>query len=78
MVLNVKKNIDKYKIIYECFLSKFVKTNKKTVFFISFEGQYNDNPKYISEELYRRAADVDIIWCVSKKEMMHHHLMQKQ
>lgn len=35
---------------------------KNTVLFQSFYGQYNDNPKYISEELHRRFPDVKIVW----------------
>lgn len=35
---------------------------KRTVLFRSFNGQYNDNPKYISEELYRRRPDLDFVW----------------
>ncbi len=37
---------------------------KNTVLFRSFYGQYNDSPKYISEELHRRAPDVNIIWTI--------------
>ncbi len=37
---------------------------KNTVLFRSFFGQYNDNPKYISEELHRRFPNVKIIWAI--------------
>ncbi len=37
---------------------------KNTVFFQSFGGQYNDNPKYISENLHDRMPDVKIVWAV--------------
>ena len=37
---------------------------KNTVLFRSFYGQYNDNPKYISEELHRRAPGVNIVWAI--------------
>lgn len=37
---------------------------KNTVLFRSFYGQYNDNPKYISEELHKRAPDVNIYWAI--------------
>lgn len=37
---------------------------KNTVLFRSFYGQYNDNPKYISEELHRRAPNVNIVWTI--------------
>lgn len=35
---------------------------KNTVLFRSFNGQYNDNPKYVSEELHQRRPDVKIVW----------------
>lgn len=35
---------------------------KNTVLFRSFMGQYNDNPKYVSEELHRRCPDIKIVW----------------
>ena len=38
-----------------------------TVLFQSFGGQYNDNAKYISEELHRRAPNVKIRWVQSGK-----------
>ena len=43
---------------------------KNTVLFRSFYGQYNDNPKYISEELHKKAPDVNIVWAIreGKKE----------
>jgi len=37
---------------------------KNTVLFRSFNGQYNDNPKYVSEELYRRRPDTNIVWAI--------------
>lgn len=37
---------------------------RKTVFFQSFHGQYNDNPKYVSEELHRRNPNVKIAWAI--------------
>ena len=40
---------------------------RNTVFFESFCGQYNDNPKYVSEELHRVAPDVNIVWSVSSR-----------
>ena len=35
---------------------------KNTAFFRSFNGQYNDNPKYVSEELHRRCPEINIVW----------------
>ncbi len=37
---------------------------KGRVLFRSFGGQYNDNPKYISEELHRRYPEIKIIWAI--------------
>lgn len=43
---------------------------KNTVLFRSFMGQYNDNPKYVSEELHRRCPEIKTVWAVrdGKKE----------
>ncbi len=41
---------------------RFLPIKKNTVFFISFEGLYNDNPKYISECLYRTKPELNIVW----------------
>lgn len=40
---------------------------KKCVLFSSFNGQYNDNPKYISEKLNELDPSVDIYWVKSSK-----------
>lgn len=40
---------------------------KNLVLFESFNGQYNDNPKYISEKLHEMDKSAQIAWCVSKK-----------
>ena len=37
---------------------------KGTVLFRSFNGQYNDNPKYISEELHKIRPDINIVWAI--------------
>lgn len=34
----------------------------RKIMFISFQGDYTCNPKYITEELLRRGDDVDIVW----------------
>ena len=39
---------------------------KDTVLFRSFMGQYNDNPKYVSEKLHERRPDLNIVWTVGK------------
>jgi len=53
-------------IIYS-FLSIFLKYKNNTVLFDSFGGQYNDNPKYISEKLHELYPDIDIVWTRSDK-----------
>ena len=40
---------------------------KGIVLFSSFMGMYNDNPKYICEELHARRPDLRIVWTVSEK-----------
>lgn len=49
------------------FIFYFFKIRKKKVLFCSFFGQYNDNPKYISEKLHDLAPDLDLIWVHSSK-----------
>ena len=40
---------------------------KKIVCFDSFGGQYNDNPKYISEKLFEVRPDIKQVWTKSDK-----------
>ena len=40
---------------------------KNTVLFDSFAGQYNDNPKYISEWLHEIDPKIKIVWTTSSK-----------
>ena len=51
----------------KCIISKLIPIIKNTVFFDSFNGQYNDNPKYISEELHKQSSLVNIVWSISDK-----------
>lgn len=55
------------RLLFESILSKFRATRRDTVFFRSFRGQYNDNPKYISEKLHEVAPGLRIVWCISGK-----------
>ena len=41
--------------------------SKNKVFFLSFAGQYNDNPKYISEKLHEMFPNMEQYWCISPK-----------
>lgn len=40
---------------------------RKIAYFSSFFGQYNDNPKYISEKLHEINPDIPIYWVKSKR-----------
>lgn len=48
-------------------LSLHLPIKRKVVCFDSFGGQYNDNPKYVSEELHRQRPDITIVWNHSGK-----------
>lgn len=41
--------------------------NKRKILFMSFAGQYNDNPKYLSEKLHEVAPKIQQYWCISQK-----------
>ena len=45
----------------------FLKADKKQIMFLSFRGQYNDNPKYISERLHKLYPKLKIIWAISNR-----------
>lgn len=49
------------------FYSCIAPIEKNTVLFFSFHGQYNDNPKYISEKLHQKYPDIKIVWVKSSK-----------
>lgn len=46
----------------------FLPLTKNTVLFDSFWGQYNDNPKYISEKLHAADPQIRIVWSVDEKK----------
>lgn len=46
---------------------KLFPIEKNTVVFKSFEGQYNDNPKYISQKLHELRPDIKIVWGITNK-----------
>lgn len=50
-------------------LSRNAKTAPKKVLFITFQGDYTCNPKYITEELLRRHTDIDIVWAASRQSV---------
>lgn len=38
------------------------------VFFMTYDGKYACNPKYIADELIRRKVPVELVWAISKNE----------
>ena len=43
------------------------KINKHVVVFYSFNGQYNDNPRFISESLHKYDKEIQIVWLLNKQ-----------
>lgn len=50
--------------IYRKRLAKKIKVIDNQIFFYTFQHDYTCNPKYITEELIRRGADVKIVWAL--------------
>ncbi len=48
-------------------LFHFIPMNRNMVFFSSFNGLYNDNPRYISEKLHAMYPNVKIIWIIAQR-----------
>lgn len=48
-------------------LFKVLPLNKKIVYFSSFNGLYNDNPRYISEKLHELFPHVKIAWVIDNR-----------
>ena len=59
--------MNKIAFVFRLILGKLRPLIGNTVFFDSFHGQYNDNPRYISEKLHELDPTVRIVWCVSGK-----------
>lgn len=55
-----------YKIILNI-LFKALYVNRRYIYFHSYHGQYNDNPKYISETLQKIDPNVVCIWEINQK-----------
>lgn len=60
MNLNTWHRMDK---IFFQILKRFP-FKKQTILFDSFHGQYNDNPKYISEKIHEIDPEVRIVWVI--------------
>ncbi len=61
------KTIIKFINILYSFLYRWYPIEDNTVLFLSFGGQYNDNPKYISLALHENCPNVVIRWVLSDK-----------
>lgn len=59
--------MNKVTMIMRLLISKFTPMIDNTVFFDSFQGQYNDNPKYISQKLHEISPGTKIVWSKSEK-----------
>lgn len=46
----------------------FLPVKRNWVMMTSFWGMYNDNPKYISQELHRKNKDIRIFWGINTKK----------
>ena len=64
---SVMKTIIKFINILYSFLYRWYPIEDNTVLFLSFGGQYNDNPKYISLALHENCPNVVIRWVLSDK-----------
>lgn len=51
-----------------CILQLLLPIKKGIVFFRSFNGQYNDNPKYISEAVHKKYPYLKIVWAIKDDE----------
>jgi CDP-glycerol glycerophosphotransferase len=61
MIQDIKRRINK--IIF-----RFFPIYPYTVLFRSFQGMYNDNPRYISESLHEKDDTIRIIWVLNSDE----------
>ena len=59
------KIIKRVKVATYLIVARFMPCARNSVFFYSFTGLYNDNPKYISEKLHELNPNVRIAWLVS-------------
>ena len=50
-------------------LLRWIPISKKIVLFLSFDGQFNDNPLYIYEELIKRNHKMKFIWLISSNSI---------
>jgi CDP-glycerol glycerophosphotransferase len=46
-----------------------IKINNKKVLFLTFQGNYNCNPKAIADEFIKRKLDYELIWAVRKENL---------
>ena len=58
--------IEKIYMLIEILLHVLKPSNKK-ILFSSFHGQYNDNPKYVSEKIHSLYPELELYWVISNK-----------
>jgi len=51
------------------FISLSTKVNKNKIFFITFQGDYTCNPKYITEAILRQQLPFDLVWSARKTSL---------
>lgn len=64
--MKAKKIHDSLMLIVDVVLH-FLPVKKNWIMFTSFWGQYNDNPKYISEYLHSKYDTINIFWGISRQ-----------
>ena len=70
--MNISTIVKKWVRKAYMFLCCVTRSRKKvSVYFASFQGQYSDNPRAISESLHRMAPDVKIVWMVKPQFQKH-------
>ncbi|MBR0507599.1 MAG: CDP-glycerol glycerophosphotransferase family protein [Clostridia bacterium] len=55
--------------LYRLLWTRKQKVNPRQILFISFQGDYTCNPKYIAEELRKRNPDYEIVWSARKASL---------
>ena len=51
------------------FIEKNTKINNNKILFLTFQGNYNCNPKAIADEIIRRKLPYELIWAVRKENL---------
>lgn len=59
-------------------LSITTPVDDKKIVFITFQGDYTCNPKYITDELIRRKRDYDLVWSARQYTLLHPDNMPRE